>query len=59
MVQIFALLTDSELQDQIDQIASRFKEEDQNRDLPLKLRNGYCRLFELAHILTVQVDSML
>lgn len=59
MVQIFALLTDSELQDQIDQIASRFKEEDQTRELPLKLRNGFCRLFELVHILAVQVDTML
>jgi hypothetical protein len=59
MVQIFALLTDSELQDQIDQIASRFKEEDQTKDLALKLRNGFCRLFELTHILTVQVDAML
>lgn len=59
MVQIFALLTDSELQDQIDQIATRFKEEDQTSELPLKLRNGFCRLFELVHILAVQVDTML
>ena len=59
MVQIFALLTDAALQDQIDQIASRFKEEDQTRNLPLKLRNGFCRLFEFAHILAAHVDAML
>jgi hypothetical protein len=59
MTQIFALLTDSELKNQVDQIASRFKEEDQSRELHLKLRNGFCRLFELGHLLATQVDAMI
>lgn len=59
MIQIFALLTDPDLKDQINQIAARFKEEDQVRELPLKLRNGFCRLFELGHLLIVHVDAML
>jgi len=59
MVQIFALLTDAELKDQINQIASRFKDEDQSKELSLKLRNGFCRLFELGHLLVTDVDAML
>jgi hypothetical protein len=59
MVQILALLTDHELKDQIYQIATRFKEEDQAKELRLKLRNGFCRLFELGHLLIVHVDAML
>ena len=59
MVQIFALLTDADLRDQIDQIASRFKEEDQVKDLSLKTRNGFCRLFELSHLLANQVDALI
>lgn len=59
MIQIFALLTDPDLRDQINQIATRFKEEDRAKDLPLKLRNGFCRLFELGHLLATHVDSML
>lgn len=58
MLQICALLTDAELRDQIDQIASRFKEEDQAQEVPLKIRNGFCRLFELGHLLASQVDAM-
>ncbi len=58
MMQVFALLTDPELRDQINQIAMRFKEEDQVRELRLKLRNGFCRLFELGHVLTTHVDAM-
>lgn len=58
MVQIFALLGDPELKDQINQIASRFKEEDQPRELLLKLRNGFCRLFELVHLMATQVDAL-
>jgi hypothetical protein len=59
MFQILALLTDSDLRDQIDQIANRFKEEDQVKDLSLKMRNGFCRLFELSHLLANQVDTLL
>ena len=58
MTQIFALLTDPELRDQINQIADRFQEEDQAKELPLKLRNGFCRLFELGHLLITDVDTM-
>jgi hypothetical protein len=58
MVQVLALVTDAELKDQVNQIASRFKEEDQARELLLKLRNGFCRLFELGHLLATQVDTM-
>jgi hypothetical protein len=59
MMQIFALLTDSELKDQINQVAARFQEEDQARELRFKLRNGFCRLFELVHLLAIQFDAML
>jgi hypothetical protein len=58
MIQVFALLTDSDLKDQINQIATRFTEEDQVKELPLKLRNGFCRLFELGHLLTTHVDAL-
>jgi hypothetical protein len=59
MMQILALLTEPDLRDQINQIASRFQEEDQEKNLTLKLRNGFCRLFEFAHLMITQVDSML
>jgi hypothetical protein len=58
MMQILVLLTDAELMDQINQIASRFQEEDQEKGLPLKIRNGFCRLFELAHLMITHVDSI-
>jgi hypothetical protein len=58
MIQIVALMTDPNLKDQINQIATRFKEEDQEKDLRLKLRNGFCRLFELGHLMANQVDAM-
>jgi hypothetical protein len=59
MMQVFALLTDAELRNQIDQIATRFKEEDQARDVQHKLRNGFCRLFELGHLVTTHLDGVL
>jgi hypothetical protein len=58
MIQVAALLTDPELEDQIDQIATRFKEEDMEQELKLKLRNGFCRMFELVHLLATHVDAM-
>jgi hypothetical protein len=58
MMQVFAFLTDPELQNQIDQIATRFREEDQARDLQHKLRNGFCRLFELGHLVTTHLDGI-
>ena len=59
MLQLFVLLTDAELKDQINQIAARFQEEDQAKELRLKLRNGFCRFFELGHLLAIQVDALL
>ncbi len=58
MIQVFALLIDPDLKDQINQIATRFKEEDQGRELRPKLRNGFCRLFELGHLLITHVDAL-
>ena len=57
MIQIMTLLTDPDLRDQINQIATRFREEDQARETKLKLRNGFCRLFELGHLLTTHIDA--
>ena len=59
MIQLFALLTDPDLRDQINQIATRFTEEDRTREMTLKLRNGFCRLFELGHLLVTHVDEMI
>jgi hypothetical protein len=59
MMQLIALSTDPDLRDQIDQIASRFQEEDQDRRLSHKLRNGFCRFFELSHLMITHVDAMI
>ncbi len=59
MIQVLALVTDPELRDQINQIATRFKEEDRTKEVTLKLRNGFCRLFELGHLLITHVDEMI
>lgn len=59
MMQIFTLLTDPELKDQIRQVAERFQEEDHSKKLNLKLRNGFCRLFELVHLTAIQLDAIL
>jgi len=59
MMQALALLADADLRDQVNEIASRFKEEDQAKALRFKLRNGFCRFFELGHLLVNQIDSML
>jgi hypothetical protein len=58
MMQILTVMTDTGLTDQIHQIASRFQEEDRNQELRVKLRNGFCRFFELSHLLATQVDAM-
>jgi hypothetical protein len=57
MMQLFAALTDERLQDRALQIASRFEEEDQTKDITLKMRNGFCRLFELAHLAAACLDE--
>jgi hypothetical protein len=59
MMQLWVILSDPELKDQVQQIAAAFKEEDQTPDLQLKLRNGFSRLFELGHLLTVHLDEIL
>jgi hypothetical protein len=59
MIQLLVVLSDNELRSQVDQIASRFQEEDHPADLRLKMRNGFCRLFELAHLLTTHLDGIL
>ena len=59
MLQIFVTLSDQELRDQVQQIASRFQEEDQILDLMSKLRNGFCRLFELVHLVATHLDAIL
>ncbi len=59
MMQLFVLLTDSELRDQVQQIATQFEEDDQTPEMKLKLRNGFCRLFELGHLVTLHLDEIL
>ncbi len=59
MMQLFVVLSDADLRGQVEQIASRFEEEDQPADARLKLRNGFCRLFELGHLLTTHLDEIL
>ena len=59
MMQMLALLTDPALKDQIAQIAERFQEEDQSKEIPLKMRNGFCRFFELGHLLVTHVDAVI
>lgn len=59
MMQLLVVLSDNELRGQVDQIAQRFQEEDHPADLRLKMRNGFCRLFELAHLLTTHLDEIL
>jgi hypothetical protein len=58
MMQLFVALSDQELVDQALQIAARFQEEDRTRDPMLKMRNGFCRLFELGHLVTTHLDEI-
>jgi hypothetical protein len=58
LMQIIVLLTAPELKDRIAQIASRFQEEDRTKDRLLKLRNGFCRFFDLGHLLGTHLDSI-
>jgi len=59
MMQAFCLLMDPDLKERVNEIAARFKEEDQPKELRFKLRNGFCRFFELGHLAANQVDSIL
>jgi hypothetical protein len=56
-LQLIVSLSEPELKDQVLQIAARFQEEDQSRDIRLKLRNGFCRFFELSHLLAIHLDE--
>ena len=57
MMQLFVALSDSDLNHQAQQIATHFQEEDRTPDLQIKLRNGFCRLFELGHLITTHLDT--
>ena len=59
MMQLFVAFSDKELLNQALQIAARFQEEDRSRDPVLKMRNGFCRLFELGHLVTTHLDETL
>ncbi len=59
IMQLFVLLSDPELKDQVHQIAVEFEEEDKTTEMKLKLRNGFCRLFELGHLVTTHLDEIL
>ena len=59
MMQIFVTVSDPELVGHVRPIAARFQEEDRHADLLSKLRNGFCRLFELGHMLASQLDANL
>lgn len=59
IMQLFVLLSDPELKDQVHQVAVEFEEEDKQADLRMKLRNGFCRLFELSHLVTTHLDEIL
>ncbi len=58
MMQLLVSLTDAELENQALQIASRFQEEDKTTLLSKKVRNGFCRLFELGHLLASDLDEV-
>lgn len=59
MMQIFGTVSDPELRARVQPIAAVFQEEDMHADLLSKLRNGFCRLFELGHLLASQLDANL
>jgi hypothetical protein len=59
MMQIFVTLSDAELKDQVQQITALFQEEDQAEEPLNKMGNGFCRLFELGHLLTTHLDEVL
>ena len=59
MMQIFVTVSDPELRSEVQPIAARFQKEDMDADLLSKLRNGFCRLFELGHLVASQLDAKL
>ena len=59
MLQLFAVASEADLRDPAEEIAARFQEEDQSPELGYKLRNGFCRLFELSHLVATQLNRVL
>jgi hypothetical protein len=59
MMQVLVVAFDRELAGQVEQIGARFKEEDHASEMMPKLRNGFCRLFELGHLLTTHLDELI
>ena len=59
MMQIFAIVSDTGLADEVQRIATQFQEEDETSDYYLKVRNGFGRLFELGHLLTTRLEQTL
>jgi hypothetical protein len=59
MMQLFVTLSDAELKNQVNQIATVFADDDRAPNLKLKMRNGFCRLFELGHLLTTHLDAII
>jgi hypothetical protein len=57
IMQVLVSISDSALVDQVGEIAGRFQEEDRARGMQDKLRNGFCRLFELGHLLSNHLDE--
>jgi len=59
MMQLFVTLSNAGLKDRVSEIAVVFADDDQARNLQMKLRNGFCRLFELGHLLSTHLDEIL
>lgn len=59
MLQLFAVASEAELRDPAEEIAARFQEEDRFPELGYKLRNGFCRLFELSHLVAARLTGVL
>jgi hypothetical protein len=59
MMQLFVTLSDAGLKDQVSEIAVVFADDDRTRNLQLKLSNGFCRLFELGHLLATHLDDII
>jgi len=59
ILQLFTVASESELRDPAGEIAARFQEEDRSPELGHKLRNGFCRLFELSHLAATQLNNVL
>jgi len=59
MMQLFVTLSDAGLKDKVSEVAVVFADDDKTRNLQMKLCNGFCRLFELGHLLTTHLDEII